>query len=204
MAQLLRAPGSPGWTQARAQALMLKPTGLPVLARQSRARALVQDLTVQPRPRAAGVAEVLREALLSLGAEGDFVGNGVEAVEAAKGKVYDVIFMDGSMPEMDGFTATKLIREAETNSGGKRTFVVALTAQVRGADAEAWAQAGADRHMTKPFTSARLMEALKDAGAGTRRIVASAVEPVAEEKPAEQPVAVPRRLRRRRSTWTRW
>ena len=134
--------------------------------------------------------EVLREALLSLGAEGDFVSNGVEALEAAKAKNYDVIFMDGSMPEMDGFTATKLIREAEAKGDGKRTFVVALTAQVRGADAEAWAHAGADRHMTKPFTSARLMEALKDAGAGTRRIAAPVMEPVVEEKPAEQPVAV--------------
>jgi len=132
--------------------------------------------------------EVLREALLSLGAEGDFVANGVEAVEAAAGKVYDVIFMDGSMPEMDGFTATRLIREAEAKGDSKRTFVVALTAQVRGADAEAWAQAGADRHMTKPFTSARLMEALKDAGAGTRRIVPPVVEPVVADKPAEQPV----------------
>ncbi|MFT3724332.1 MAG: ATP-binding protein [Hyphomonadaceae bacterium] len=109
--------------------------------------------------------EVLREALLSLGAEGDFVNNGVDAVEAASKKAYDVIFMDGSMPEMDGFTATKLIRHRETTTG-KRAFIVALTAQVRGADADAWAVAGADRHMTKPFTSARLTDALKSVGTG--------------------------------------
>ena len=108
--------------------------------------------------------EVLREALLSLGAEGDFVVNGVEAVEAAGRKSYDVIFMDGSMPEMDGFTATRLIREAEAKHGGKRAMIVALTAQVRGVDADAWAQAGADRHMTKPFNASRLVEALKTAG----------------------------------------
>jgi two-component system sensor histidine kinase BarA len=107
--------------------------------------------------------EVLREALLSLGAEGDFVNNGVDAFEAASKKAYDVIFMDGSMPEMDGFTATKLIRHHEATTG-KRAFIVALTAQVRGADADAWAVAGADRHMTKPFTSARLTEALKSVG----------------------------------------
>jgi signal transduction histidine kinase/DNA-binding NarL/FixJ family response regulator/HPt (histidine-containing phosphotransfer) domain-containing protein len=132
--------------------------------------------------------EVLREALLSLGAEGDFVGNGAEAVEAAAGKAYDVIFMDGSMPEMDGFTATQRIREAEMAAGGKRAFVVALTAQVRGADAEAWAKAGADRHMTKPFTATRLMEALKDAGAGTRTISAPEPAPLDDVKPAAQPV----------------
>ena len=111
--------------------------------------------------------EVLREALLSLGVEADFVTNGVEAVEAASGKQYDVIFMDGSMPEMDGFTATRLIRAAEAKSGKRRAMIAALTAQVRGTDADAWAEAGADRHMTKPF--ARLTEALKTAGeaAGT-------------------------------------
>jgi two-component system sensor histidine kinase BarA len=108
--------------------------------------------------------EVLREALLSLGVEGDFVSNGREAVEAAERKDYDVIFMDGSMPEMDGFTATRLIREGESKAGRRRAFIAALTAQVRGADADAWAEAGADRHLTKPFTSARLMEALKSAG----------------------------------------
>jgi two-component system, NarL family, sensor histidine kinase BarA len=127
--------------------------------------------------------EVLREALLSLGVEADFVSNGVEAVEAAKAKAYDIVFMDGSMPEMDGFTATKLIRDHEGVTGARRTYVVALTAQVRGADAEAWAAAGADRHMTKPFTSARLMEALKTAGPGTARPIAIvAAEPQA---PAE-------------------
>lgn len=119
--------------------------------------------------------EVLREALLSLGAEGDFVSNGVEAVEAAAKKSYDIIFMDGSMPEMDGFTATRPIREAEARSEGKRALVVALTAQVRGADADAWAAVGGDRHMTKPFTSARLMDALKSVGGGlTAEAVVSA------------------------------
>ena len=104
--------------------------------------------------------EVLREALLSLGVEADFATNGAEAVDAARRKHYDVVFMDGSMPEMDGFTATKLIRKCEVEAGRGRSHIVALTAQVRGADAEAWAAAGADRHMTKPFTSARLTEAL--------------------------------------------
>jgi CheY-like chemotaxis protein len=124
--------------------------------------------------------EVLREALLSLGAEGDFVSNGIEAGEAAAKKSYDIIFMDGSMPKMDGFTATKLIREAEAASVGTRAFIVALTAQVRGADADAWAAVGADRHMTKPFTSARLMDDLKSVDGGLEpETVVSAKVPVA-------------------------
>ena len=117
--------------------------------------------------------EVLREALLSLGVEADFVTNGAEAVKAAAVRSYDVIFMDGSMPEMDGFTATRLIRDREAASGGRRATVIALTAQVRGSDADGWAEAGADLHMTKPFTSARLTDALKLAEDNTDRAPAS-------------------------------
>ena len=136
--------------------------------------------------------EVLREALLSLGAEGDFVINGVEAVEAAGRKFYDVIFMDGSMPEMDGFTATRLIREAETQHGGKRAMIVALTAQVRGVDADAWTAAGADRHMTKPFNASRLVEALKTAGDVGGKIAAAPppLMPAPAPEPEPAPVAV--------------
>ena len=108
--------------------------------------------------------EVLREALITLGVEADFVENGEQAVRATSAKRYDVVFMDGSMPVMDGFTATKAIRSRETS--GSRVRIIALTAQVRGADADAWAAAGADQHMTKPFTAARLVEALKTASGG--------------------------------------
>jgi two-component system, NarL family, sensor histidine kinase BarA len=128
--------------------------------------------------------EVLREALLSLGVDADFVTNGLEAVEAAKAKSYDVVFMDGSMPEMDGFTATKLIRQHEAETSARRANIIALTAQVRGADAEAWAEAGADKHMTKPFTSARLTDALKAAGSGQSPDQAKPGPAHTEEAPA--------------------
>jgi signal transduction histidine kinase/CheY-like chemotaxis protein/HPt (histidine-containing phosphotransfer) domain-containing protein len=128
--------------------------------------------------------EVLREALLTLDVEADFVANGEEAVRAAKAKRYDAIFMDGSMPVMDGFTATSLIRAYETSTGVGRARVIALTAQVRGADAEAWEKAGADQHMTKPFTASRLVEALKVAQGRAASAPAGQAEPVAPEAPA--------------------
>jgi two-component system sensor histidine kinase BarA len=118
--------------------------------------------------------EVLREALITLGVEADFVENGEQAVAAASAKRYDAIFMDGSMPVMDGFTATKLIRSKE--AAGVRPRIVALTAQVRGADADAWAAAGADQHMTKPFTAARLVEALKAAQGSVQSLTAHSGE----------------------------
>jgi two-component system sensor histidine kinase BarA len=68
--------------------------------------------------------------------------------------------MDGSMPELDGVAATRRIREAERASGRPPARIVALTAQVRGIDADAWMAAGADRHLSKPFSVARLAETL--------------------------------------------
>lgn len=88
------------------------------------------------------------------------------------------------MPEMDGFTATRLIREAEAKAEGRHAMIVALTAQVRGADADAWADAGADRHMTKPFTSARLTEALESVGEAPGK-------PAAQATPLPAPVELP-------------
>ncbi|MBI1362172.1 MAG: response regulator [Alphaproteobacteria bacterium] len=109
--------------------------------------------------------EVLREALITLGVEADLVEDGQQAVDAASSRRYDVIFMDGSMPVMDGFTATKRIRAHEVEQGVTPSRIIALTAQVRGVDADAWATAGADQHMTKPFTARRLVEALRTAQA---------------------------------------
>ena len=75
----------------------------------------------------------------------------------------------------------------EAASSNKPTFVIALTAQVRGADADAWATAGAERHMTKPFTSARLTDALKSAGSG------SGLKPAPVIKPSEAAPELPTR-----------
>lgn len=105
--------------------------------------------------------EVLAEALATLGVTVDFAEDGAGAVEmAAKGE-YNAIFMDGSMPVMDGFEATRLIRLAEQNSAVQgRIPIIALTAQVAGKDAEVWTQAGADSYMAKPFTLERLAATL--------------------------------------------
>lgn len=139
------------------------------------AEALSGHLTSIDRPSFAGLKvlaaddnavnrEVLREALATLGTEAVFVETGVEAVEAVAQGHYDLIFMDGSMPVMDGFEATRRIRALEAETGAARTPIHALTAQVAGTDAEAWRAAGADGHMTKPFTLDRLVSVLSMVG----------------------------------------
>ena len=65
--------------------------------------------------------EVAIGMLMALGCNTDLAENGNAAVTAAKGKRYDLILMDCHMPEMDGFTASKQLREYENQQGLPRT-----------------------------------------------------------------------------------
>ncbi len=107
--------------------------------------------------------EVLAEALATLGVTVDFAEDGAGAVEMTAKGHYNAIFMDGSMPIMDGFEATRSIRRAEQDSPERfRIPIIALTAQVAGKDADVWTKAGADSYLAKPFTLERLAATLSD------------------------------------------
>ena len=73
--------------------------------------------------------EVASAMLEALGCDVQAVRNGREALECQAGDGFDVVFMDCQMPEMDGFTATRAIRERETQEGSARVPIVALTLQ---------------------------------------------------------------------------
>jgi len=64
--------------------------------------------------------------------------------------------MDGSMPDVDGFTAAREIRASEHRDGRPRLPIVALTAHVIGTTANAWRDAGMNDVIYKPFTLAQL------------------------------------------------
>ncbi|RYF92837.1 MAG: EAL domain-containing protein, partial [Caulobacteraceae bacterium] len=93
--------------------------------------------------------EVAMEALSRLGASCDTANDGRQGVEATLEGAYDLVLMDGSMPEMDGYEAAREIRARET---GRRTPIVALTAHVVGSAADQWREAGMDDVLHKPFT----------------------------------------------------
>jgi PAS domain S-box-containing protein len=75
--------------------------------------------------------------------------NGREALEALEKQLYDVILMDGLMPEMDGFEATKLIREKEKVSG-THVLIIALTALAMEGDKKRCLAGGMDGYIAKP------------------------------------------------------
>ncbi|MCB1379172.1 MAG: response regulator [Alphaproteobacteria bacterium] len=97
--------------------------------------------------------EVIIEVLRQVGITVLTAINGREAVEIWRKERPDFVFMDCSMPELDGYAATREIRAHETlDISGSHTPIVALTAHVAGSDAETWRHAGMDAYMTKPFT----------------------------------------------------
>ncbi|HEX5802519.1 MAG TPA: EAL domain-containing protein [Azospira sp.] len=77
--------------------------------------------------------------------------NGAEAVAAWQADDWDLILMDCSMPEMDGFEACAKIRQMEANSG-RRIPIIAMTANTQPADVEHCMAAGMDGHLPKPLT----------------------------------------------------
>lgn len=88
------------------------------------------------------------------GLSADIAVNGLEAVEATKHKEYDIIFMDCQMPQMDGYEATKKIREMEEIN--KHTPIIAMTANSMKGDAEKCIAAGMDDYISKPFDRDKL------------------------------------------------
>ncbi len=100
-------------------------------------------------------------ALEQLGCTVDLATNGKEAVKAANSRHYDLVLMDCMMPEMDGFDATRTIREAEKASGEQRRIpIIALTANALSSDRENCLAAGMDDHIGKPFRMMELQERL--------------------------------------------
>jgi CheY-like chemotaxis protein len=95
--------------------------------------------------------EVAATILKKLGCVVDVAGNGIQAIDMAKKISYDIIFMDCSMPGMDGFEATKIIRDRESKKG-KHTKIVALTAHSLEEDRERCLGVGMDDYVSKPVT----------------------------------------------------
>jgi signal transduction histidine kinase/DNA-binding response OmpR family regulator len=100
------------------------------------------------------------EMLQRLGCDAMHAGNGVEALDALEKQDFDVVLMDCQMPVMDGFIATRKLRERELLKKKEPTRVVALTANALAGDREACLAAGMNDYLAKPFTLAQLRNLL--------------------------------------------
>ncbi|CAD5922976.1 putative 104,1 kDa protein in hypE 3'region [Planktothrix tepida] len=86
----------------------------------------------------------------------DIVNNGLEVLEKLKTQSYDVIFMDMQMPQMDGITATKMIRQ----SAQAQPWIIAVTANILGEKIEQCLQAGMNDYLSKPILVENFLRAL--------------------------------------------
>ncbi|SMO35560.1 histidine kinase [Thalassovita litoralis] len=90
-----------------------------------------------------------------------FAENGEEAVTLYRDFAPDLVFMDISMPGMDGKEATRAIRQLEKTTG-HHVPIFAMTAHAMDGDSEGILQAGLDFYLTKPLRKAEILQALTD------------------------------------------
>jgi CheY-like chemotaxis protein/HPt (histidine-containing phosphotransfer) domain-containing protein len=103
------------------------------------------------------VAQLL---LRQLGQRADLATNGLEAVRALQRQDYDVVLMDCQMPEMDGFDATREIRQQIPQQ--RQPYIVAMTANALEGDREDCLNAGMDDYLAKPVDRERLRAILAE------------------------------------------
>jgi len=101
---------------------------------------------------------VIRSMLRTIGIEADLAEDGAKALEVLSGKHYAVVLMDCQMPVMNGYDATRAIRQLDPQ--GKELRIIALTANALAGDREKCLASGMDDYLAKPVSILQLREAL--------------------------------------------
>jgi len=110
--------------------------------------------------------ELVCAMLAGTGLSIDTVGDGAQAVAAARSGLYDLVLMDIHMPEMDGLEAMRAIRSREGSAA--RLPILALSASVHPGQVQRFLDAGMDGHVGKPIEAAALLGAITQALAARR------------------------------------
>jgi CheY-like chemotaxis protein/signal transduction histidine kinase/HPt (histidine-containing phosphotransfer) domain-containing protein len=90
--------------------------------------------------------------LTELGHRVTVVADGIEAVSAVKRQDFDLVLMDCQMPGLDGYKATRAIRQWEVDQNRRPALIMALTANALSGDKERCLDAGMNDYVSKPFT----------------------------------------------------
>jgi CheY-like chemotaxis protein len=104
---------------------------------------------------------ICAEMLKSLGVDVVEAEHGAQAVEMLDRQRFDLVLMDIQMPVLDGYAATKQMREREARLRLPRVPIVALTANAFDEDTIQSLAAGMDAHLAKPYTREQLRELLQ-------------------------------------------
>ncbi len=176
---------------------LLRALGAPLDARRT------SGLLEGPRPSAGGPLRILlaedglvnqQVACRLLEARGHRVtvaNNGREALTLVEQDVFDLVLMDGQMPEMDGYAATRAIREREKTTGG-HIPIIAMTANAMKGDRESCLDAGMDNYLAKPIRSTILYKMVEAFTPAVPRIEEVPVEATPSEGVMDWEAAVDR------------
>jgi two-component system sensor histidine kinase/response regulator len=104
--------------------------------------------------------KVALKLLEKLGYRADAVANGQEAVTALSSIPYDLVLMDCQMPEMDGYEATRTVRNTDFPVINTDIPIIALTANAMEGDKERCIAAGMNDYLAKPFSPQDLVDIL--------------------------------------------
>jgi signal transduction histidine kinase/CheY-like chemotaxis protein len=137
----------------------------PVREEAAAGRKCLAALVVEDNPVNQRLASLL---LAKAGCSADIAADGLQALEMLRDHRYDFVLMDVQMPNMDGHTATRRIREIEASAEKERyasltgrsgrLYVVGLTAHARKEDEQQCYEAGMDDFLTKPIIKDKLMK----------------------------------------------
>ncbi|MFW5880654.1 MAG: response regulator [Spirochaetota bacterium] len=100
---------------------------------------------------------VVRTVLERAGYEVDAASTGAEALDLLRARRFDLVFMDISMPSVDGLEATRRIREGEVAGVDRSIPIVAITAHSMQGDRERFLSAGMDDYLAKPFSKHQML-----------------------------------------------
>ena len=120
---------------------------------------------------------VISKLLGTTGCQLAIAEDGEQAVAAWRETRPDIVLMDLSMPLLDGYAATRAIREAEAREGAPRVAILALTANAMEGDRERCLAAGMDDHVPKPVRKETLLAALSAHSPGPARADAGTLAP---------------------------
>jgi CheY-like chemotaxis protein/HPt (histidine-containing phosphotransfer) domain-containing protein len=132
--------------------------------------------------------KVALRVLEKLGYRAEAVANGQEALEALETIPYDLVLMDVQMPEMDGFEATRVIRDPESRVLNQSTPIVAMTAHAMKGDRERCLEAGMDDYLTKPIDQEELLAAIERWVKKSKSDLGTVIDQGAEGPPSESAI----------------
>jgi PAS domain S-box-containing protein len=98
--------------------------------------------------------------LARLGVQSVVAANGAEAIEMLRHSQFDLVFMDGQMPMMDGYETTRRIRAGEAGEAGAAVHIIAMTANAMTGERERCLASGMDDYIAKPIAIEELARQL--------------------------------------------